>query len=145
MTSIDGPAIEAKSVSPSKFRGRESRERFSVTKDKFTSKNPRHKSHTGLYIPPKGENIQPPIPYRNSMLACVSLETMRNIGHFENLPRGIDLGEPNFRRKQQDLTGEPSEISILNLPNNYIFPIRKNTDDFNWGSYDRESSEVRTS
>lgn len=144
MTSIDGRVIEAKSVSPTKFRGRESRNRFSVPKDTFTSKNPKHKSHTGVYIPPGGEKSQPPIPGRNSMLARVSLETMQNIGHFENLPRGIDLGEPNFRRKPRDLTGEPSEISIQTIPNNNIFPISKNTDDGNWGSFDRESSEVKT-
>jgi hypothetical protein len=146
MISIDGRVIEAKSESVPKFRGRNAPKRFSVTKDTFTMKRPRHKSQMGLYFP-RGEawSQKPTPPRNNSMLPSVSLETMRNIGHFENLPRGVDLGEPNFRRKQRDFSKDPSGMPLPNNPNRNLFPIRKQSDGFIWGSFDRESSDVRTS
>ena len=112
----------------------------------FSEKRPRHKTQMGLYISRGEAKSQLQSPGRNnSMLPSVSLETMRNIGHFENLPRGADLGEPNFRRKMRDLSKEPSEISVPSNLNRNLFPIRKQSDGLNWASYDPESSYVRTS
>ena len=96
-------------------------------------------------------NSQKSLGTNQSTYGIVSLETIRNIGHYENLNKWINFAEPDFRRKKGKILTAganenlfiPRPRSTKNIPNN-LEDLNRSHYEFQYRRSDQGLNRVRS-